>query len=64
LWKEGDLEGLLRLMTEAVSNPAAMVAAIPEIKLEDNAKKLADSIERMSLVKPAPRDIREISART
>ncbi len=64
LWKEGDLEGLLRLMTEAVSNHAAMVAAIPEIKLEDNAKKLADSIERMSLVKPAPRDIREISART
>jgi glycosyltransferase involved in cell wall biosynthesis len=47
LWKEGDVEGLLALMTEAVKNHAAMVAAIPEIELEDNAKKLADSIERV-----------------
>jgi glycosyltransferase involved in cell wall biosynthesis len=64
LWNDGDLEGLLRLMTETVNHRAAMVAAIPEIKLEDNAKKLADSIERVSLVKPAPRDVREISVHT
>lgn len=47
LWKEGDIEGLLTLMTEAVKNRATMIAAIPEIELEDNAKKLADSIERV-----------------
>lgn len=47
LCKEGDVEGLLTLMNEAVTNRAAMVAAIPEIELEDNAKKLADSIERV-----------------
>jgi glycosyltransferase involved in cell wall biosynthesis len=47
LWKEGDVESLLALMAQAVTNRAAMVAAIPEIKLEDNAKKLADSIERV-----------------
>ena len=46
LWKEGDIDGLLALMTEAVGERAAMVATIPEIELEDNAKKLADSIER------------------
>jgi glycosyltransferase involved in cell wall biosynthesis len=47
LWKEGDVESLLALMAQAATNRAAMVAAIPEIKLEDNAKKLADSIERV-----------------
>lgn len=47
LWQEGDVEGLVDLMTKAVKNRAAMVAAIPEIELEDNAKKLADSIERI-----------------
>jgi glycosyltransferase involved in cell wall biosynthesis len=64
LWNEGELEGLLQLMAEAVNHHAAMVAAIPEIKLEDNAKKLADSIERVSLAKPALRDVREINVRT
>jgi len=49
LWKEGDLESLLALMTEAVKNHESLVAAIPEIAVEDNAKKLADSIERVSL---------------
>jgi glycosyltransferase involved in cell wall biosynthesis len=47
LWKEGDVDGLLGLMTDIVTNRTAMVAAIPEIELEDNAKKLADSIERV-----------------
>jgi glycosyltransferase involved in cell wall biosynthesis len=47
LWKEGDIDGLLAWMTEAVRDRAAMVAGIPEIELEDNAKKLADSIERV-----------------
>src|SRR5437879_1506241 len=49
LWLEGNLESLLALMTEAVKNHAAMVAEIPEIILEDNIKKLADSIERVGL---------------
>jgi len=47
LWKEADVEGLLTLMSEVVKDRPAMVAAIPEIELEDNAKKLADSIERV-----------------
>jgi len=49
LWREGDLDSLLGLMSEAMRNHAAMVAEIPEITVEDNAKKLADSIEQMSL---------------
>jgi glycosyltransferase involved in cell wall biosynthesis len=64
LWKEGDLESLLGLMKDTVNNHAAMVAAIPEIELEDNAKKLADSIERVSLKEQAARDVREASVRT
>jgi glycosyltransferase involved in cell wall biosynthesis len=45
LWKEGDVDSLLALMEDAVRDNKAMVARIPEIELEDNAKKLADSIE-------------------
>jgi hypothetical protein len=64
LWKEGDLEGLLRLMNDTVRNHPAVVAAIPEIEIEDNAKKLADSIERVSLKKPSARDARELRVGT
>lgn len=54
-WKEGDLESLLTLMMEVAINHASIVAALPEIEIEDNAKKLADSIERLRLKKaPAP----------
>src|SRR5213080_2272088 len=49
MWKEGDLDGLLALMEEAVTHHSDMVARIPEIEVEDNTKKLADSIERLSL---------------
>jgi len=49
LWQEGNLASLLSLMAEAVQNHVAMVAEIPEIAMEDNAKKLADSIEQVSL---------------
>jgi glycosyltransferase involved in cell wall biosynthesis len=45
LWKDGDVNGIVALMTKTMNNRAAMVAAIPEIELADNAKKLADSIE-------------------
>lgn len=64
LWKEGDLESLLRLMNDTVRNHPAMVAAIPEIEIEDNAKKLADSIERVSLKKTSARDARELRVGT
>jgi hypothetical protein len=41
-----------------------MVGAIPEIKIEDNASKLADSIERVSFgTIPVP-DVREASIGT
>ena len=49
LWREGDIDALFALMSEAVNNHARMVAEIPEITIEDNAKKLADSIEWMSM---------------
>jgi glycosyltransferase involved in cell wall biosynthesis len=45
LWSEGNVDSLLHLMEDAVRENAAMAARIPEIQLEDNAKKLADSIE-------------------
>ena len=61
LWTEGDVESLLKLMTEAATNHAAMVAAIPKIEVEDNAKKLADSIEHVSLKKLTTRDRRKVS---
>ena len=51
LWQEGNLDSLLSLMAEAVQNQTAIVAEIPEISMEDNAKKLADSIEQVSLGK-------------
>jgi glycosyltransferase involved in cell wall biosynthesis len=47
LWKEGDVDSLLRLMEEAFADNQKMVARIPEIDLEDNAKKLADNIEEV-----------------
>jgi glycosyltransferase involved in cell wall biosynthesis len=47
MWGDGEIDGLLALMTKTAKNHAAMVAAIPEIELEDNAKKLAYSIERV-----------------
>jgi len=49
LWKEGDLDSLLNLMEQAVAQHDAMVARIPELEIEDNAKKLADSIEEVCL---------------
>ena len=64
LWKEGDLESLLALMRETAQNHAAMVAAIPEIEVEDNTGKLADSIEKVSLKKSSAGDAREISVGT
>lgn len=47
LWAAGDVDGLVAFMTKSVKNRAAMVSVIPEIELEDNAKKLAESIERL-----------------
>ncbi len=49
LWQEGNLESLLALMTKAVQNRVELVARIPEVVVEDNAKKLADSIEEVCL---------------
>ncbi len=51
LWREGEIESLFELMAEAVRDHARMVARIPEIAVEDNAKKLADSIEGVVLKK-------------
>jgi glycosyltransferase involved in cell wall biosynthesis len=45
LWNEGNVDSLLRLMKQAVLRNSEMVARIPEIPVEDNARKLADSIE-------------------
>jgi glycosyltransferase involved in cell wall biosynthesis len=47
LWQAGNVESLLALMTQAVQNRVELVARIPEVVVEDNAKKLADSIEEV-----------------
>ncbi len=47
LYKDGDVDSLVKLMTEVVQSRAAVVARIPEIVLEDNAKRLADDIEEI-----------------
>jgi glycosyltransferase involved in cell wall biosynthesis len=52
LWKAGDISSLLALMEDAVRNHQAMVNRIPELEIEDNAKKLANSIEELCLQSP------------
>ena len=52
LWESGKVDSLLTLMTEVKQNRERMVARIPEIVLEDNAKKLADNIEETCLRPP------------
>lgn len=47
LWNEGDAEGLLQLLERVVQHHDEIVARIPEIQIDDNAKKLADSIENL-----------------
>jgi glycosyltransferase involved in cell wall biosynthesis len=47
LWEPGNMDSLLSLMTEVIENRKELVARIPEITLEDNAKKLADDIEKI-----------------
>ena len=54
LWKEGNVESLLNLMTEVVRNRGEVVSRIPEIVFEDNAKKLADDIEKICLSSSRP----------
>jgi glycosyltransferase involved in cell wall biosynthesis len=49
LWKEGDLDSLLQLMEEVLRDRSRMASRIPKIPKEDNAKKLADSIEEVCL---------------
>src|SRR5207244_10887078 len=45
LWNEGDVESLLGLMNAAVEHHEEMVGGIPDREIEDNPKKLTDSIE-------------------
>jgi len=49
LWEAGNVESLLRLMSQILENRAAFVARIPEIVLEQNTVKLADDIEKLCL---------------
>jgi len=49
LWKAEDVQSLIDLMTEVVNDPKSVAGRIPEIHLEDNAKKLADDIEEVCL---------------
>jgi len=52
LWKAGDVGSLINLMEDAVRDHRAMVTRIPELEIEDNAKKLANSIEEVCLPSP------------
>ena len=45
LWQKDDPESLLKLMTEAVTNRAVMVARMPRFAADDNTRKLADDVE-------------------
>jgi glycosyltransferase involved in cell wall biosynthesis len=47
LWEAGNLQSLLKLMTEVLHSREDIVGRIPEIVLEDNSKKLADDIEHI-----------------
>jgi glycosyltransferase involved in cell wall biosynthesis len=49
IWKPGDNERLLSLLTEAASRHQQMVARIPSVSVDDNAGKLADDIEQICL---------------
>ena len=49
VWQDGDLSAMLALMENVVNKRAMFVANLPEIELEDNAKRLADSIEMIAL---------------
>ncbi|MGB8523766.1 MAG: glycosyltransferase [Candidatus Acidiferrales bacterium] len=50
LWKEGNVESLMALMAEVVQHRERVLARIPEIVLEDNAKRLADDIEEVCVL--------------
>ena len=45
MWRKDDLESLLKLMREAVTDRAAMVARMPRFAADDNTRKLADDVE-------------------
>ena len=49
VWKPGDADRLLYLLTEAAERREQMVARIPSVALDDNAAKLADDIEEVCL---------------
>jgi glycosyltransferase involved in cell wall biosynthesis len=49
LWEAGDVGSLLALMEDVVRRRPELVARIPDLPIEDNAKKLADSIEGVYL---------------
>jgi glycosyltransferase involved in cell wall biosynthesis len=49
LYRHGDLEGLLALMRSAVQQHETMVAELPDVKVDNNSEKLADSIEEICL---------------
>jgi glycosyltransferase involved in cell wall biosynthesis len=56
LWQKGSLNSLLSLMEEAVDHHHVLVSRIPRVEVEDNAKKLADSIEEVCLSRGDRRD--------
>ncbi len=53
-WEAGNLDSLLRLMTQVLRNREELVERIPEITLEDNAKRLVDDIETITIGSSLP----------
>jgi len=49
LYAQGDTKGMLRLMERVQREHGAVVAALPDVVPEDNARKLADSVEEVCL---------------
>jgi glycosyltransferase involved in cell wall biosynthesis len=49
LYRQGDADGMQRLMERVERERASIVAALPHFVPEDNARKLADSVEEVCL---------------
>ena len=47
LWRSGNANDLLARMTEVLENRSSIVAAIPDLPLDNNTQKLVDSMEAL-----------------
>ena len=53
LYRQGDAEGMLRLMETVKRDRETVVASLPDVVPEDNTRRLADSVEELCLQGPS-----------